>query len=120
MRVRGRKKPARSLPILKFSPRRTDEDHHHPIGREKGPAQKTPFIILAAAFNAILYRYTGQSDIVISYPVNLRPRNRKFNFLSGFMANQVLLRTAIPENTGFGSLVEGIAGQRQADRLHQQ
>lgn len=86
----------------------------------KGRVQKTPFIILAAAFNTLLYRYTGQADIVLGYPVNLRPRTRKFNFLSGFMANQVLLRTAVPENTGFGSLVERIAGQRQADRLHQQ
>ena len=86
----------------------------------KGSLKKTPFIILAAAFNALLYRYTGQADIVLGYPVNLRPRNRKFNFLSGFMANQVLLRTAVPENIGFGALVERIAGQRQADRLHQQ
>jgi amino acid adenylation domain-containing protein len=90
------------------------------LGRENGPVQKTPFIILAAAFNALLYRYTGQSDLVIGYPVNLRPRNRKFNFLSGFMANQVLLRTAIPENIGFGSLVERLAGQRWADGRHQQ
>lgn len=90
----------------------------------KGPAKdrvrKTPFIILAAAFNALLYRYTGQTDLVLGYPVNLRPRNKKFNFLSGFMANQVLLRTAVPENIGFGALVERIAGQRQADRIHQQ
>lgn len=93
------------------------------LGQEKstvkGPVPKTPFIILAAAFNALLCRYTGQTDIVLGYPVNLRPRNRKFNFLSGFMANQVLLRTAIPENLGFGALVERIAEQRQADRLHQ-
>jgi non-ribosomal peptide synthetase component F len=86
----------------------------------KGPVQKTPFIILAAAFNALLYRYTGQADLVLGYPVNLRPRNRKFNFLSGFMANQVLLRTRIPENAGFGPLVERIAGQRREDREHQQ
>ncbi|MDA8135544.1 MAG: amino acid adenylation domain-containing protein [Desulfobacteraceae bacterium] len=98
------------------------------LGQKKSPVKspvkdrvrKTPFIILAAAFNALLYRYTGQADIVLGYPVNLRPRNRKFNFLSGFMANQVLLRTAVPENIGFGALVERMAGQRQADRLHQQ
>ena len=88
--------------------------------REKSPVKKTPFIILMAAFNALLYRYTGQSDLIIGYPVNMRPRSGAFNMLSGFMANQVLLRTGLPENIGFGRLLERIAVQRWTDSKHQQ
>jgi amino acid adenylation domain-containing protein len=52
----------------------------------------TLFITLLAAFKALLYRYTGQPDIVVGAPIANRNRP-EIEGLIGFFVNMVVLRT---------------------------
>jgi amino acid adenylation domain-containing protein/non-ribosomal peptide synthase protein (TIGR01720 family) len=52
----------------------------------------TLFMTLLAAFNALLYRYTGQADIVIGTPIANR-RRVELEGLIGLFANTLALRT---------------------------
>ncbi|HEX3045612.1 MAG TPA: amino acid adenylation domain-containing protein, partial [Bacillota bacterium] len=76
------------------------------IARERGA---TLFMILLAAFDTLLYRYTGQEEIVVGTTVANR-NYRALEPLIGFFTNNLVLRAAIPENTGF---LEFLAGVKQ-------
>ncbi len=52
----------------------------------------TPFMILCAAFNILLYRYTGQTDLLIGTPIANRTR-AELETLIGFFINTLVLRT---------------------------
>jgi amino acid adenylation domain-containing protein len=68
----------------------------------------TLFMVLLAAFKAILVRQTGQEDIVIgSYIAN---RNRaEIEPLIGFFVNTLVLRTDCSENPTFRALVKRVS-----------
>jgi len=69
----------------------------------------TLFMILLAAFNALLYRYTGQEDILIGSPTASRDRNREeIEGLIGFFVNTVVLRTDFSDNPNFIDLLNGV------------
>ncbi len=75
-----------------------------PLGERHGA---TLFMTLAAAFNALLYRYTGQEDIVIGSPV--AGRNRKeLEPLIGFFVNTLVLRTSVAGDPSFVELVRRV------------
>ncbi|MEW5928741.1 MAG: non-ribosomal peptide synthase/polyketide synthase [Gemmatimonadota bacterium] len=59
------------------------------LGREEGA---TPFMVLLAAWKALLARYTGQTDLVVGTPVANRGRSETEG-LVGFFANTLALRT---------------------------
>ena len=59
------------------------------MGRKSG---MTPFMILLAAFKVLLYRYTGQADLVVG--TSIAGRNRtEIEGLIGFFVNMLALRT---------------------------
>jgi len=64
----------------------------------------TPFMILFAAFNALLYRHTGQEDIVVGSPISGRSR-LETEPLIGFFVNNLVLRTDLSGNPIFADLV---------------
>ena len=57
--------------------------------RQKGA---TLFMVLIAAFKALLYRYTGQEDIVIGTPIAGRNRSETEDLI-GLFTNLLVLRT---------------------------
>ena len=64
----------------------------------------TLFITLLAAFNALLYRYTGQNDIAVGCPI----ANRQYvelEGLIGFFANTLVLRNSVSGNPTFRNLM---------------
>lgn len=64
----------------------------------------TLFMTLLAAFEVLLYRYTGQSDIVVGTP--LANRNRKeLEGLIGFFVNTLALRTDLSGDPTFRELL---------------
>lgn len=63
----------------------------------------TLFMTLLAAFNAILYRYTGQEDILVGTPIANRNRIEIEN-LVGFFANTLVLRTDLSNSPTFRDL----------------
>jgi amino acid adenylation domain-containing protein len=62
------------------------------------------FMTLQAAFVTLLYRYTGQEDIVIGSPITNRNRPA-LESLIGFFVNTLVLRTRLENNPTFRELL---------------
>jgi amino acid adenylation domain-containing protein/non-ribosomal peptide synthase protein (TIGR01720 family) len=67
----------------------------------------TLFMTLLAAFQTLLYRYTGQEDISIGTPI--AGRNRvEFEELIGLFANTLVLRTKVSRTQTFRQLIQRV------------
>jgi amino acid adenylation domain-containing protein len=64
----------------------------------------TLFMTLLAAFKTLLYRYTGQEDILIGSPIANRNRG-EIESLIGFFVNTLVLRTDLFGNPSFQELL---------------
>jgi amino acid adenylation domain-containing protein len=64
----------------------------------------TLFMTLLAAFDALLYRYTGSSDILVGTPIANRNRG-EIEGLIGFFVNTLVLRTNLADNPSFSQLL---------------
>ena len=64
----------------------------------------TLFMTLLAAFKTLLYRYTGQEDIVVGSPTANRTR-AEIEGLIGFFVNTLVLRTNLSGNPSFRELL---------------
>ncbi|HXD30780.1 MAG TPA: amino acid adenylation domain-containing protein [Pyrinomonadaceae bacterium] len=64
----------------------------------------TLFMTLLAAFKTLLYRHTGQNDIVVGSPIANRPQTET-EFLIGFFLNNLALRTDLGGNPTFRDLL---------------
>ncbi|MDZ7949837.1 non-ribosomal peptide synthetase [Nostoc sp. DedQUE09] len=71
------------------------------ITRQEGV---TVFMLLLAAFQTFLYRYTGQDDIAVGTPVANRNRD-EIKGLIGFFVNTLVLRTDMSGNPTFDELL---------------
>ncbi|MBD6618563.1 amino acid adenylation domain-containing protein [Komarekiella sp. 'clone 1'] len=71
------------------------------IARQKGI---TLFMLLLAAFQTFLYRYTGQNDIAVGTPVANRNRD-EVKGLIGFFVNTLVLRTDMSGDPTFDELL---------------
>ncbi|NEO52861.1 MAG: amino acid adenylation domain-containing protein [Okeania sp. SIO3B5] len=76
----------------------------------KGLSQElgvTLFMTLFAAFSTLLYRYSGQEDIVVGTPIANRNRS-EIEGLIGFFVNTLVLRTQFEDNPSFTDLLHQI------------
>ncbi|BAZ22951.1 amino acid adenylation domain-containing protein [Kalymmatonema gypsitolerans NIES-4073] len=71
------------------------------LSRESGT---TLFMTLYAAFATLLYRYSGQSDILIGSLIANRNRS-EIESLIGFFVNTLVLRTRFEDNLSFETLL---------------
>ncbi len=71
------------------------------VAREAGVSLYT---LLLAAFQTLLYRYSGQDDIVVGSPVSGRER-LEFAGLHGFFANTVVIRQSLDGDPSFAELL---------------
>jgi amino acid adenylation domain-containing protein len=62
------------------------------------------FMMLLAAFQTLLYRYTGQEDIAVGSPIANRNRS-ELEGLIGFFVNSLVLRTDLSGNPAFRELL---------------
>ena len=67
----------------------------------------TLFMILLAAFKVLLYRYTGQEDVIVGSPIANRTR-AEFEQLIGFFVNTLALRSDLSGNPTFRDLLHRI------------
>ncbi len=76
--------------------------------RQLGQTQgATLFMVVLAAFEALLYRYTGQEDILIG--TSIANRNQaETNALIGFFVNTLLLRTDLSGAPSFQELLDRV------------
>ncbi|MEH1773540.1 amino acid adenylation domain-containing protein [Nostoc sp.] len=64
----------------------------------------TLFMTLLAAFDTLLYRYTGQADILVGSPIANRDRS-EIEGLIGFFVNTLVMRTNLAGNPSFSELL---------------
>jgi amino acid adenylation domain-containing protein len=74
------------------------------IARQEGV---TLFMLLLAAFQTFLYRYTGQDDIPVGTPIANRNRD-EIKGLIGFFVNTLVLRTNLSGNPSFQQLLHRV------------
>ncbi|MEC4817124.1 MAG: amino acid adenylation domain-containing protein, partial [Scytonema sp. PMC 1069.18] len=67
----------------------------------------TLFMTLLTAFGTLLYRYTGQSDILVGTPVANR-NHAQIEGLIGFFVNTLVLRTNMSGNPSFRELLSRV------------
>ncbi len=67
----------------------------------------TLFMVMLAAFKALLFRYTGQSDIAIGTPLANRT-HPEWESLIGFFVNTLVLRTQLSPEDSFLNLVKQV------------
>lgn len=78
----------------------------------------TLFMTLVSAFQLLLSRYTGQTDIVIGTPIAYR-NQLEFEGLIGFFANTLVLRNSLPGNSSFRKLLARTRSSALAAYAHQ-
>lgn len=67
----------------------------------------TLFMVMLAGFKLLLYRYTGQDDLVVGSPVANRSC-KEIEPLIGFFVNTLVLRTQIPHQCSFRELLRRV------------
>ena len=67
----------------------------------------TLFMNLLAAFQTLLYRYTGQEDILVGSPI-ANPNRSETEGLIGFFVNTLVLRTDLSDNPSFRELLKRV------------
>jgi amino acid adenylation domain-containing protein/non-ribosomal peptide synthase protein (TIGR01720 family) len=87
----------------------------------RATAQKhniTLFMLLLGAFNALLHRYTGQTDIRVGVPIANRNR-AEIEGLIGFFVNTQVLRTQLDGQTRVDDLLRAIKETALGAQAHQ-
>jgi amino acid adenylation domain-containing protein len=78
----------------------------------------TLFMTMLAAFQTLLYRYTGQTDIAIGSPIANRHRS-ELEGLIGFLVNSLVLRTNMAGDPTFRELLDQVQDITLAAYAHQ-
>jgi amino acid adenylation domain-containing protein len=93
---RGKEKAFELPRALTASLRKLSQDH-----------RTTLYMTLLAAFKTLLYRYTGQEEILVGSPIANR-KHVEFEEMVGFFANTLVLRSSLAGNPTFVSLLKRI------------
>ena len=67
----------------------------------------TPYMLLLAAFATVLYRLSGQDDILVGGPMANRDAGG-FDDVIGFFANTIVVRVRLAGNPSFAELLERV------------
>lgn len=71
------------------------------LGQREGA---TLFMVLLAAFKVLLYRYTGQEDLIVGSPIANRPQTETESLI-GFFLNNLALRTDLTGDPTFRDVI---------------
>ena len=85
------------------------------LSRQEGV---TLFMTLLAAFQTLLYRYTGQEDIVVGSPIANRHRT-EIEGLIGFFVNTLVLRARVSGDQTFKEVLAGVKETTLGAYAHQ-
>lgn len=88
------------------------------IKRFADVAGTTPFVVILAAFHAVLARYSGMDDIAIGVPVVNRPRQQEQGIV-GFLSETMVSRNLSERSQSFSSLTEQVRDHMLEDLRHQ-
>ncbi|HEX6289378.1 MAG TPA: amino acid adenylation domain-containing protein, partial [Herpetosiphonaceae bacterium] len=76
------------------------------------------FMLLLAAFDVLLQRWSGQDDLIVGTMMSGRNRSELANVM-GFFANNLLLRTSLAGDPSFRELVQRVRATALAAYSHQ-
>jgi len=76
----------------------------HALAKQSGT---TVFVVLMAAMNVLLHRYSGDDDIVVGTPISGRKRS-ELEDLVGFFLNTLAIRTELGGDLTFRDLLAGV------------
>jgi len=93
----------RGASVVRVLPRALAEELRG-LGRSCGA---TLFMVMFAAFDVLLERYSGQRDLVVGTPIGGRPRT-SLEGLIGFFVNTAVLRVDVEEAGSFRDLVRQV------------
>jgi amino acid adenylation domain-containing protein len=79
----------------------------------------TPFMTLLAAFQTLLYRYTGEEDVIVGSPIANRNR-AEIEGLVGLFVNTLALRTRLGGQPSFRELLARVRGMVTDAYAHQE
>ncbi len=79
-------------------------DEIQSLARQEGV---TVYMFMLAAFQTLLYRYTGQDDIAVGSAIANRTRSEIENLI-GFFVNTLVLRTDLSGDPGFKELLQRV------------
>ncbi|MEH2177512.1 non-ribosomal peptide synthetase [Nostoc sp.] len=85
------------------------------LSRQEGT---TLFMTLLAAFQTLLFRYTGQEDILVGAPISDRHRS-ELEGLIGFLLNTLVLRTNLSGSPSFRQLLGRVREVALSGYTHQ-
>ena len=85
------------------------------LSRQQGV---TLFMTLLTAFKILLYRYTGQTDIIVGSPIANRNK-AEIEQLIGFFVNVLVLRTELSEELSFQELLTRVKSTALEAYVHQ-
>ncbi|MDZ8030713.1 non-ribosomal peptide synthetase [Nostoc sp. DedSLP04] len=85
------------------------------LSRQEGT---TLFMTLLAAFQTLLFRYTGQEDILVGAPISDRHRS-ELEGLIGFLLNTLVLRTNLSDSPSFRQLLGRVREVALSGYTHQ-
>ncbi|PSK29820.1 non-ribosomal peptide synthetase [Nocardia seriolae] len=78
----------------------------------------TPFMVLLAAYEAVVHRYTAAADFLVSVPVTVR-RNAIAESLLGYFGNTLLLRATLSPRDSFAARTDAVRDTCLAAFAHQ-
>jgi amino acid adenylation domain-containing protein len=78
----------------------------------------TPFMVLLAAWQLLLSRYSSQQDVLIGSPIAGRNRTETEGLI-GFFVNTLVLRARVDPRASFASLLEAVKATALAAYEHQ-
>ncbi len=87
----------------------------HALCRQTGA---TPFMVLMTVFQALLARWSGQSDVVVGTPIANRTR-QELEGIVGFFVNTLAFRGSFPRGTTFVSALDRLRRNALAAYAHQ-
>ncbi len=77
----------------------------------------TLFNVIVCAFSIFIHRYFALNDILIGYPVNIRPPG--FKHLFGFFVNIIPVRIDLSGDPTYHELLGRVSASRKEDKRHQ-
>ncbi|MFL6119641.1 condensation domain-containing protein [Actinophytocola sp.] len=77
------------------------------------------FVYLFAVFQLLLHRFSGQTDLLVGYPVTMR-LNRRFQNAIGYFVNLLPQRVRIEQDDSFGTVLHRTAGKTWRGLLHRE
>lgn len=108
--------PSYSGEVYRFE---LSEDLSRQVKQLAGQHKATLFMVMAAAFSALLHRYSGSRDFCIGYPVAGRNRSQVASLI-GFFVNTLVLRCRVDDEISFADWLAQLREQALQDQNHQE